>query len=176
MQKLTQLIRRDPVRFNALQCLSQLQLPDSYIGAGFIRNMVWDALHDKSTPLTDVDVVYFKTGEDPEAEKQYEARLRALMPELHWEVRNQARMHEKHNHKAYSSTLDAISYWVECETAIAVRLLNSGELDVLAPFGLHSLFAGQLTPNPNRNEALFRKRLKQKKWLSNWPLLTIIHD
>ena len=45
-----------------LKAVESLSLPDCWIGAGFVRNTVWDALH--SHPITgallgDVDVVYF---------------------------------------------------------------------------------------------------------------------
>ena len=44
-----------------LTTVEKLQLPDSWICAGFIRSKVWDHLHEKEyrTPLADIDVIYF---------------------------------------------------------------------------------------------------------------------
>lgn len=60
MQKIQELIQADPERMPLLKTVAALALPDCYIAAGFVRNMVWDYLHDyDATPLNDVDVVFF---------------------------------------------------------------------------------------------------------------------
>ncbi|HCH5920363.1 TPA: nucleotidyltransferase family protein, partial [Vibrio parahaemolyticus] len=61
MDKIVELIKQDPVRVEALKVVYQLALPQCYIAAGFVRNLVWDSLHnfDVYTPLNDVDVIYF---------------------------------------------------------------------------------------------------------------------
>ncbi|WP_196351640.1 nucleotidyltransferase family protein, partial [Vibrio campbellii] len=48
--KLAQLLAKDPIRVQALQCVRSLDLPDCYIAAGFVRNLVWDHLHQKHNP------------------------------------------------------------------------------------------------------------------------------
>jgi uncharacterized protein len=60
-----ELIQRDAWRMECLEAVESLGLPDWYIAAGFLRNAIWDALHDKSerTPLNDVDVVYYDGGD-----------------------------------------------------------------------------------------------------------------
>ncbi len=81
--KLAQLLAEDPLRIQALECVRSLALPDCYIAAGFVRNLVWDHLHQKQnpTPLNDLDVVYFDPNElDEQAYLKYEAQLNALMP------------------------------------------------------------------------------------------------
>lgn len=64
MDKIVELIKQDPLRTEALYYVSLLGLPQCYIAAGFVRNLVWDALHDfkSPSPLNDIDVIYF----DPE--------------------------------------------------------------------------------------------------------------
>ncbi len=64
-------------------------------------------------------------------------------------------------------------YWPEKETAIAVRVLETGELECISAFGLNSLFNLQLSHNPQRDKAVFNQRVKSKAWLKQWPLLTI---
>jgi len=91
-----QLIQRDAWRMECLEAVESLDLPDWYIAAGFLRNAIWDAVHDKPerTTLNDVDVVYYDRG-GPGAidEAQVEAALKTRCPEVKWEARNQARMH-----------------------------------------------------------------------------------
>ncbi len=61
MKAIVDLIRKDPIRLEALECVCQLELPQCYIAAGFVRNLVWDSLHHNVTltPLNDIDVIFF---------------------------------------------------------------------------------------------------------------------
>ncbi len=175
-QKIIQLVAQDPLRMNALTCLSSLNLPQGFIAAGFIRNLVWDDLHNitKPTPLNDVDVIYFDNKEAKlDKYKDYQATLNSKMPELNWQVRNQAIMHNKHGDHPYCSSLDAMRYWPEKETAVAIRMLKAGELQCISAFGLKTLFDLQLSHNPHRDIATFTQRIKSKRWLEQWPLLTM---
>jgi hypothetical protein len=167
----------DELRLKALECVRKLNLPECYLAAGFVRNLVWDHLHHKSvaTPLNDLDVIYFDVNElDKNKFKMYEQALNALMPQLNWQVRNQALMHLRNGDKPYKSTLDAMSYWPEKETAVAVRKLASGHLQCIACFGLESLFNLQVTHNPKRQREIFECRAKSKGWLVLWPHLTVV--
>ncbi|CSD83763.1 Uncharacterized protein conserved in bacteria [Vibrio cholerae] len=58
MKAIVDLIRKDPIRHEALECVYQLELPQCYIAAGFVRNLVWDSLHHnvKLTPLNDIEL------------------------------------------------------------------------------------------------------------------------
>ncbi len=123
MDKIVELIKQDPIRVEALAHVSQLGLPQCYIAAGFVRNLVWDSLHNfnEPTPLNDVDVIYFDPIEfNSSAHLDYEELLKARMPQLKWQVRNQATMNERNGDEPYQSSLDAMSYWPEKETAVAV--------------------------------------------------------
>jgi len=54
-------ISEDEWMMETLRIVERLALPDWYVGAGFVRNKIWDVLHDyaKRTPLDDIDVIYF---------------------------------------------------------------------------------------------------------------------
>lgn len=186
---------------DCLHALRALDLPQGYIGAGFVRNAIWDDLHnnDISTPLNDIDVIYFsdevfqtqsihalnlsREKEDAQSqalvlaklkEQEIERELSRLVPQANWQVKNQARMHLAHGHPPYKSSHEAISYWIERETCVAVRLLANDDLNVLAPFGLAANFAGTISINPQYPRPdVFSKRLASKNWLDVWPLLKV---
>jgi len=50
----------DPARMRILHSVRALDLPDCWVAAGFVRNCVWDHLHQRATsPLAgDVDVIH----------------------------------------------------------------------------------------------------------------------
>ncbi|MDA0384421.1 nucleotidyltransferase family protein [Vibrio owensii] len=176
MEDLVQLLLADPERMKAMECARSLALPDCYIAAGFVRNLVWDHLHHKPqpTPLNDLDIVYFDPNElDDKAALIYEAQLTAMMPEFNWQVRNQANMHLRNGDKPYQSTLDAMSYWPEKETAVAARLNEKKQIECISAFGFESLFEGQITYNPKRTLTLFQSRVESKNWLITWPQLQV---
>lgn len=173
------MLESDLERKQALLCVSSLSLPQCYIAAGFLRNLVWDSLHNYRvpTPLNDVDVVYFDpTEQDPDRYLVYEKHLSNCLPHLNWQVRNQAAMHKKNHDPAYTSTLDAMSYWPEKETAVGVRLLEDGCYDFISAFGFESLLAGKVSHNDKRDKHVYESRLKTKQWLKKWPLLEPEHD
>lgn len=183
--KLTAWIHQDPVRMRALQLVQALKLPQGFIAAGFVRNLVWDRLHgvEQSRPLADIDVIYFNPNDiSAAADKTYEFELRDLAPELPWSVKNQARMHIRNGDAPYLSSLDAMSYWPEQETAVAVMLQASKgteistcphDLKLVSAFGLESLFELKLTHNNKRSSVIFETRLADKKWITHYPKLSI---
>lgn len=176
MEDLVQLLLTDHERMKAMECARSLALPDCYIAAGFVRNLVWDHLHHKPqpTPLNDLDIVYFDPNEiDDKAALIYEAQLTAMMPELNWQVRNQANMHIRNGDNPYQSTLDAMSYWPEKETAVAARLNEKNQIECISAFGFESLFEARITYNPKRTLALFQSRVESKNWLITWPQLRV---
>lgn len=177
MDRIVELITQDPVRVKALECVSKLCLPQCYIAAGFVRNLVWDALHsfDVATPLNDADVIYFASDENaPNAYLQYESQLKQLMPEINWQVRNQALMPTRNGDLPYTSSLDAMSYWPEQETAVAVRLVAPDNYECIAAFGYESLFGYCVTHNPKRSRETFENRVNSKGWLVRWSSLRTV--
>ncbi len=176
MKGIVDLIRKDPIRLEALECVYQLELPQCYIAAGFVRNLVWDSLHHnvKLTPLNDIDVIFFDADSlDSDYEKSLELKLSEQMPQLNWQVKNQAKMHLQNGDNPYQSTLDAMSYWPEKETAVAVRKVENDRYECISAFGFESLFQGFITHNPKRAYGTFENRVKSKGWLAMWPNLRI---
>ncbi|WBV42455.1 nucleotidyltransferase family protein [Pseudoroseomonas cervicalis] len=182
-ETLRRLLADDPAFRAPLQALHRLGLPDAWIGAGFVRNAVWDALHGR-TPLpqpdSDLDVVFHGPG-DATAEPLLEARLHALAPGLAWSVRDQGRMHRRHGDAPYRDTADALCHWTETATAIAARLDTAGQVELLAPLGLEDLFGLVLRPTPVAAAdpvrlAAFHARIEGRGWLRRWPRLRLTAD
>lgn len=172
MDKMIELVVQEPLRVNALDTVFQLELPQCYIAAGFIRNLVWVHLHqfEQSTPLNDVDV----DESDANQCLAYEAKLKQFIPQLNWQVRNQAIMHVRNNDAPYLSSLDAMGHWPEKETAVAIRQTAKGQYECISAFGIESLFALQVTHNQLSPREVFDERVETKGWLAKWPLLRVV--
>lgn len=135
------LLLDDPIRMKALSAIQSLKLNDGWIGAGFVRDVVWDHLHGyKRRPISgDVDVVWFDSE-----------RL---------------------------STENALLYWPETATAVAVRIGETNFLEIIVPYGLDDLFELRLRPTPSfESEKLniFRQRVAEKGWMERYPTLQFI--
>ena len=173
------LIASDRWRMEVLRAVRSLELPDWLIGAGFVRNPVWDNLHgyDKPTPLSDIDVAYFDPNDlSEETEKRYEKNLRSIINE-NWSVTNQARMAPINKfYRDYLTTADALGHWPETATAIGVKLDNNDNIEVVAPHGTDDLMSLTLrmTPDFPGGREYFLERIEKKQWLIKWPKLTII--
>lgn len=176
-QQIITWLTQDEMSMDALKIASSLELNDWCLAAGFVRNMVWDKLHgyDNATPLNDIDLIYFDPeNADVASEQHYEVHLKSIS-NLPWSVKNQARMHIRNNDKAYQSTTDAMSYWVEVETAIGANLSKDGLVSILTPFGVDSLFSNTITINQKRiKREAFEQRIYDKNWPEIWPNLKII--
>jgi len=171
------LLAGDPLRLKALHAVASLELPDCWIGAGFVRDAVWDHLHDYGTrpPLGDVDVVWFSAGTlDEEIDRAIEAELANHVCDLRWSVKNQARMHLRNGDAPYTSVADAMTRWPETATAVAARLSENGSVEINAPFGTDDLFALRLQPTPaflGSKLPIFQARLSSKRWIERYPRL-----
>lgn len=176
-QQILAWIEQDPLRMRALREAQKLGLNDWCLAAGFVRNLVWDRLHQRSdnSPLNDIDVVHFNSQDlSPETDRQYEKQLETLAPDLPWSVKNQARMHLKYSREPYTSTCDAMSYWVEIETAVGVRLNADNQLELVAPLGIDSLFTFTISANPKHGiPEVLQQRARDKRWTERWPQLAI---
>ena len=175
-QQIIDWVKQDAIRLKALERVSRLSLPQCYIAAGFVRNLVWDKLHERAEPTTlnDVDVIYFDLDEANELAYQiYEEQLNEQMPALNWQVRNQANMHKRNGDNPYSNSFDAMRYWPEKETAVAMRLGANGDYECIAAFGFKTLFDLALSYNPKGNREAFEYRVHHKKWLQHWTSLRL---
>ena len=171
-------LRKDAWSMQVLRAVRALGLPDWAIGAGFVRNPVWDAITNKTvrTKPSDVDVLYFDPADlSPEREQTLEEKLKAAMPDVAWSVTNQARMHLHNGDGPYKSTADALRFWLETPTAIAVALDSQDMLTVIAPFGLEDLMGLRVRPTPRGRERIeaYRTRVETKQWQRFWPTIQI---
>lgn len=170
----------DPARWRILGLVRSLDIPDCWIGAGFVRNAAWGYAHGRpaSHASTDIDVIWFDPGRlDAAEDSRLERALEALDSGLNWSVRNQARMHSRNGDRAYASATGAMRYWPETATAVAARRTLHDECEIAAPFGLDDLFDLQLRPTARfaaEKRHLFQSRVDEKGWLKTWPLLRIV--
>jgi hypothetical protein len=177
LDDIARFVAAQPGMMHPLKVAAAIALPDSWIGAGFIRNAVWDALHHRpwSSGDGDVDLIYFDPENlDPATEKAHEAALRGKAPDIAWSVKNQARMHLRNEDPPYRDSSDAMAHWLETCTAVAVRL-EEGAVKFSVPYGVEDLLALRVRPTPAglRKPAAFAARLRAKNWLVRWPKLRL---
>jgi hypothetical protein len=178
------LVLADPWRRSVLDAVDRQRLPDWAVGAGFIRSAVWDARHGyvARTPLVDVDVLCFdrtdlsRAREAEIEELKIEELLTQAEASVPWQVRNQARMHLRNGDRPYLDTADALRYWLETPTAVAIRVDDGGSVSLLAPFGTDDLIGMVCRPTPRGREKLleYRQRMAEKNWRSHWPLVRVL--
>ncbi|MDP5146801.1 nucleotidyltransferase family protein [Shewanella sp. ULN5] len=195
---LTTWFEQDKMRMQALTACSvvfnRLNIKDWAIAAGFVRNLVWDKLHGFATSaLNDIDVIYFCASDLSEHTERLIQQLLNDILALNWSVKNQARMHIRNGDAPYLCCLDAMEYWPEKQTAVAVKLIDNivvehhysvqlNTVDAFHPpfklmfifaFGIEHLFNLTLSHNPRRLLTVFEQRVAQKQWLIRYPQLII---
>lgn len=171
-------IQQDKDMMAVLGAIAELNLPDSWLAAGAVRNFIWNKLTDKPAfdYQTDMDVVYFDPKKSYEETLSIQEFLSKNYPNYRWEVKNQVDMHQHSPNTApYQSARDAISKYPEKCTAIAVRLRND-KLELFAPYGLDDIIHFRVSPTPHfladeERMDVYRKRLLKKKWHEKWPKL-----
>lgn len=174
---IVRLVEGDGWMMEVLRAAQAANLPDWWIGAGFVRARVWDVLHGRSAPteLDDVDLIYFDAADlRPARERSVEAALAAML-QAPWSVKNQARMHLKNGDRPYGDSEDAMRHWLETATCIAASLDEDGRLRLLSPYGLSDLLGLRVCPTPSGRRRLeaYRGRLEAKNWSGRWPLLSV---
>ncbi len=157
------LIKQDPPRMKVLDYASQLGWT-MLCFMGFVRNLILGSPTQLCfpTPLNDIDVIYFDPSDTSyESAIRYEVQLQEWLPELNWQVRNQASMHTRNGDEPYQGSL---MRWVtgQKKTAVAIKQSPTGEIECLSAFGLESLFDLKITPNPNRSRDVFDQRVRLK--------------
>ncbi|WP_020590816.1 nucleotidyltransferase family protein [Kiloniella laminariae] len=175
---LLQHLRESQLHRQVLECL-HIVFPQGWVAAGAIRNSVWDALSgiEESPLCNDLDVIYFSPQDTRQkTEREIENRLQQQLPESKtglgkWSVKNQARMHLVNRDRPYLDCSDALRHWPETATAIAARINNAGQIELLSPFGLTDLFQMKVRPSPHfRDHKLFEYKIRQnrKNWRIRW--------
>lgn len=181
--QLKQLICAEDALVTRLNYLRQIH-NQAYLSAGVFRNFVWSVLHDQIYDFehTEIDVIFYDPHDIQHFAKQrLIQQLQQKFPNNQWDVVNQACVHQWYKTQGgqsisqYLSLSDAISAWPETATAIAVRLLENDDLEVIAPLGLKDLFELKLRWN-NRlvSHDVFMQRVQSKQFLQRWPKLEIL--
>lgn len=182
-QQLNNLLQQNEVVWNALQLAEKISLPNWYIGAGCIAQTVWNHFHGfpLDQKISDIDFVYFDKS-DLSYEKENEI-IQIVKSEfssltIPVDVKNQARVHLWYKDhfgydiKPYSSVEDAIRTWPTTATSVGVRL-ESGKLQLFAPFGLNDLF--NLVVRANKKQITQEIYMsKVNKWKAHWLNLKVI--
>jgi len=110
-------------------------------------------------------------------------QLARRLPHVAWEATNQAAVHLWYEEvfgfsvPALHSSEEAVGTWPETATSVAVRLLATDEICIVAPCGLSDLFNMVLRRNPCRvTRAQFAQRLHSKQIVRKWPRVQVIYD
>ncbi|EML1599956.1 nucleotidyltransferase family protein [Burkholderia cenocepacia] len=183
-ERLIEIARQSSWCMSALSAAGALGLKSWCIGAGAIRNLVWDSLHGYVTPtrLADVDLAYFDASDlSSIRDAEIQRSLTAACPEIPWEVTNQAAVHLwfestfGHPVSPFSSLAQAVASWPEYATTVGLTLHSDGTIEVCAPYGLDDLFSMVVRRNPARVSIdTYLRRVQQKRYKDRWPRVTII--
>lgn len=186
IQELTSILRSNLWFMRVLEAVRQCNPPDWLVGAGIIRNIVWDYLHGfrEPTPIADIDVIFFDPNNlSPKRDQEIQDHLTTCLSNVPWEATNQAAVHLWYEDvfgfpvPPFLSSEEAVGTWPETATSVAVRLLANDELYVVAPCGLTDLFEMTLRRNPRRvTRELFRQRLQAKQITHKWPRVQVIDE
>jgi uncharacterized protein len=181
--RLAGLLCGEPWLERALSAVAASGLPDAWIGAGVVRDVVWGQLYGEFRPdsVRDVDVAYFDPA-DLSGERDAKAQeTLAILADLPWEATNQAAVHTWYHRyfggapvEPFGCVHDAIATWPETATCVAVRR-RSGAIEMCAPHGLADLLGGVWRVNPVRvTPAISRARLARQRAAARWPGVTVV--
>ncbi len=173
-------LQAEPWLTEALDAVAASGLPDAWIGAGVIRDVVWGHRHGGFDPGTvkDIDVAFFDPGDLSSERDKAAGQSLAARLDRPWEATNQAAVHTWFaGHfggpgvAAFTCVHDAVATWPETATCVAIRGTPAG-LDVCAPHGLADLLDGVWRLNPSRvSPEISAARLARQR--QKWPHLTV---
>lgn len=181
--RLTAVLLGEPWLVRALDAVAASGLPDAWIGAGAIRDVVWGHLHGgfRADSVRDVDVAYFDPADLSAKRDQAAQHALAGLADLPWEATNQAAVHTWYHQyfggcpvDAFSCVHDAVATWPETATCVAVRRGGAG-VEVCAPHGLADLLGGVWRVNPARvTPEVSRARLARQRVADRWRGVTVV--
>jgi len=167
----------------ALDAVAASGLPDAWIGAGVIRDIVWGRQYGAFDPalVKDIDVAFFDP-DDLTMERDLAAQeTLAKLADLPWEATNQAAVHTWYHTyfggpavESFGSVHDAVGTWPETATCVAVRRGPCG-IETCAPHALDDLLGGVWRVNPIRvTPAISQARLARQRVRARWPGVTVV--
>ncbi|GIF70635.1 nucleotidyltransferase family protein [Asanoa siamensis] len=186
VDELIAIVRACPWLMTVLAAVQAAGLPDAWVGAGALRNVVWDQRYgDGFDParVRDVDVAFFDQADlSRERDRAATAELARHLPAVPWEATNQAAVHLWYPAaegggpvSPLASVAEAIGTWPELATSVAVRRTSDDRLEVLAPHGLGDLLGGIWRRNPRRvSVERSRQRLERQRPAQRWPGVRVI--
>ena len=91
-QEILEAFRKNPDMMAILTIIRNLELTDSWLAAGSVRNFIWNLLSDRPAfdLETDVDVIFFDPDISYEETLSLEKKLREDFPQYQWELKNQS--------------------------------------------------------------------------------------
>ena len=168
----------------ALRAARSLGLGSWCIGAGAIRNLVWDHLHGfkVATKPEDIDLVFYEAADlSQDLERLLESKLAVSAPQFKWEAVNQAAVHKwltsqaKQEAEPFRSLIEGVASWPEVATCVGVSLTSSEQIEVVAPHGLTDLFEMVVRWNPVRvSREVYRERVANKRFSAKWPRVKVL--
>jgi hypothetical protein len=182
---LADVLRRNGWIMSALDAVEQSGLPDAWIGAGAVRDVVWGERYGRFDPadVRDIDVAYFDPADLRQERDVAAQQALGHLADLPWEATNQAAVHTWYHDyfggpqvEAFGSVHDAIATWPETATCVAVRLASTSTgIEVCAPHGLDDLLDGVWRVNPVRVTAeVSVARFARQQVRARWPRVTIV--
>ena len=186
--RLAELVRGNAWMMRVLRTVRDAGIPDAWVGAGAVRDLVWGELFGggfEADAVRDVDVVFFDPADlGRDNDERVEARLREAWAGVPWEAKNQAAVHTWYARRfgggpvaPLTSIADAVGTWPETATAVAVRLGGDERIEICAPRGLGDLLGGVWRRNPRRVSAeVSRARLARQRPSERWPGVRVATD
>lgn len=185
-RQLSTIIETSAWMMDVLATVRESGLPDAWVGAGVLRDLVWGQLYGHGfdpAGVRDIDVAFYDPARlDWERNDEATTELGRLAPGLPWEARNQAAVHTWFHHRfggdpvaPFTSIADAVASWPETATAVTVRLGHDGTIELCAPHGLDDLLAGIWRRNPTRvSLSESHARLTRHQPRQRWPGVNVI--
>jgi hypothetical protein len=167
-----------------LETVRTVRPPQAWIGAGVIRDVVWEQLFGENTVdagtsevrAKDVDVAFFDEHDLSRArDLLVESELTRHRPDVAWDAKNQAAVHLWYPNRfgvrvpPLASVPEAVATWPEFAVCVAARLCSRGTIEICAPHGLDDLLDGIWRRNPTRITVdEYKRRLARKQPASRW--------